>query len=347
MKNPGASGIVNLKQLSETLGLSQTTVSRALNGYPDVSEATRQRVVEMARKLGYKPNAMARRLATGKADAVGLVYPLEMLTLGDPRFLEVVEGLTDTLNQHDIDLLIASAGRRDELATYEHLVRGHRVDAFIVARTRLDDPRINFLCRSGFPFIAYGRTADPDGFPWFDFDNQLGSRLAVQRLVSFGHRHIAYLHASLTLTFAHQRLAGYLAAMEAAGLAVEEGWILEAGMVPRSAYQAMHDLLHNSKRPTAVVVDNNLAGVGAMRALADAGLTPGKQFSVIVYDGVRNDVLLASEQVTSIEQSTPYDAGRKLAEMVLDCVQGRPVDQLQVLWTPRINPGLSDGPAPG
>lgn len=340
----GSRRVVNLKQLSEALGLSQTTVSRALNGYPDVSEATRARVVEMADRLGYKANTVARRLALGKADAVGLVYPLDSVDLGDPRFLELLQGLTDVLNEREIDLLIASAGRRDELVTYEHLMRGHRVDAFVVARTRLEDSRIEFLRRSGFPFVAYGRTSDSAAFPWFDFDNELGTRLAVQRLVSFGHRRIGYVHASLGLTFAHQRYAGYRSAMGEAGLTVETRHVIEAGMAPRRAYDAMQALLRGSEPPTAVIVDNNLAGIGVVRALDDAGLTPGKECSVIVYDGIRNEALLAHEQVTSIDQHTPYAAGQQLAEMALACLQGRPAEQLQVLWTPRITPGFSDGP---
>ena len=337
-------GSVNLKQLSDSLGLSQTTVSRALNGYSDVSEATRERVVEAAQKLGYKPNAMARRLATGKADAIGLVYPLDALDLGDPRFLEVVEGLTDTFNQNDMDMLIVSAGKGNELKTYERLIKGHRVDGLIVARTQADDPRIKYLRQAKFPFVSYGRTADPSGFAWFDFDNELGTRLAVQRLAGLGHRRIAYIHASSALNFAQQRYAGYIAEMQAAQLAIAPEWIVEAGFEPRGGYAAMNALLQLPERPTAVMVDNNLAGVGVLQALNDAGLQPGKECSVIVYDGVPRSTLLEHREVTSVEQPTPYESGKKLAELMLGVMQGKPLSALQVLWKPQIHAGDSDGP---
>lgn len=337
---------MNLKELSDILGLSQTTVSRALNGYADVSETTRQRVVDMAQKYGYKPNAMARRLAMGKADAIGLIYPLDATYLGDPRFLEVLEGITARFNEDHIDVLIASAGKDDELETYQRLIRAQRVDGLIVARTHLDDKRIRFLKKSKFPFVSYGRTSDPTGFAWFDFDNELGARLAVERLVSLGHRRIGYIHADLDLNFAAQRHSGFMSAMRAADLRVDPELLCEAGFLRRAAFAVMERFLKLSSRPTAVIVDNNQAGVGAIRALAEAGLALGRDCSLIIYDGLPEDTLLDQQNVTSIEQPTPDQVGRKLAELMLGVMQGVPHSRLQVLWKPHLHPGMSDGPAP-
>ncbi len=341
-----ASTTMNLKQLSDRLGLSPTTVSRALNGYSEVSEATRQRVIEMAAQSGYRPNVMARHLATGRADAIGLVYPLDATYLGDPRFIEVLEGLTARFHEADIDVLIASAGKDDELETYQRLVRAHRVDGLIVARTRLNDARIRFLRAAKFPFVSYGRTSDPSGFAWFDFDNALGTRLAVERLVALGHRRIAYLHADRDLTFAAQRYQGFMVAMLEAGLSVDPALVREAGFLRRQAFSAMHDLLRLPVRPTAVIVDNNQAGVGVIRALLEAGLRPRRDCSLIIYDGLPQDTLLDQQDVSSVEQPTPNAAGRKLAELMLGVMQGTAHTQLQVLWKPYLRPGMSDGPAP-
>lgn len=338
---------MNLKQLSETLGLSQTTVSRALNGYSDVNEDTRERVVEAAKRLGYKPNAIARRLAMGKTDAVGLIYPIDALDMGDPRFLEVIEGLTDALNANDIDVLIASAQKGNELKTYDRVIRGHRVDGLIVARTQVTDPRIQYLLQTKFPFVAYGRTENPSAFPWFDFDNELGCHLAVRRLVDFGHRHIAYIHASLNMNFARQRHDGFVAEMKALSVPVNVNWVKEAGFEPRGGYDAMRALLAENNRPSAVIVDNNLAGVGVLQALHEAGLQMGKDCSVIVYDGVPQTVFTNHSDLTSVEQATPYDAGKKLAELIQGTMQGLPLSELQVLWEPRIREGCSDGPFTG
>jgi LacI family transcriptional regulator len=335
---------MDLKQLSARLGLSPTTVSRALNGYPEVSERTRQRVIAEAAEVGYKPNAMARGLARGPVDAIGIVYPTGAGHLDDPRFLEVVNGLTERFSQDGIDFLIASARQQDELAMYQRLLRGRRVDGFIVHHTRRVDPRLAYLAASDAPFVAYGRTDMPDSYAWFDFDNAAGSALAVQRLRGFGHSRIAYVHAPLQLHFAYQRHQGYLDAMQEAGLPVDSALVIPAGFGRRGGYEAMKHLLGRAERPTAVIVDNNLCGVGVLRSALDAGLEIGRQISVIVYDGTPLDALVMAERVTAIEQPTSHRVGVQLAELMLGVLAGKPAHELQTLWAPGIAPGTSDGP---
>lgn len=337
---------IDLKTLSTRLGLSPTTVSRALNGYPEVSESTRRRVMDMARELDYRPNQGARRLALGRAEAVGIVYPLDASDLGDPLFMAVIEGLSDRLDAAHIELLLASAREKSEMQSYERMVQGGRVDGMIVARTRVVDPRIDYMMKSGLPFVAYGRTGSPQAFPWFDFDNEAGTALAVQELVRLGHQSIAYIHAPLTLNFAWQRHAGYERAMRAAGLAVAPDLVLASGMNRRSGYEVMQAILARPQRPTAIIVDNNLCGVGVMRALLDSGVSVGRDISVIVYDGVPEDTLLPGQSITAVEQPTAYEAGRTLAEMLLSLIAGKEPAQRQVLWQPRLRIRNSIGFAP-
>lgn len=337
---------MDLRELSARLGLSPTTVSRALNGYSDVNERTRQRVIEAARELGYQPNQVARRLALGKADAIGIVHPTGAGHLGDPRFLEVVDGLTGRFAAEQIDLLIASARPEDEIATYQRLLRGRRVDGFIVPHTRRQDPRIDYLSQAQAPFVAYGRTDEASAYAWFDFDNVAGTCLAVERLHRLGHRRIGYVHAPLELNFAYQRYQGYLRGMQAAGLPLDRNLVIAAGFGRRGGYEAMQTTMALDEPPTAVIVDNNLSGVGVVRYLLDAGIALGSHLSVIVYDGAPADSTVRDLQVTAIEQPTPHAAGVKLAELMLGVLQGRPVQEQQVLWSPRIQPGQTDGPAP-
>ena len=336
---------MDLKQFSARLGLSPTTVSRALNGYSDVSERTRQRVIEAAREYDYRPNLAARRLALGKADAIGIVHPTGSGGLDDPHFLEVVAGLTERFAAANIDLLIASARPEDELKTYERLLQGHRVDGFIVPHTRVDDPRIDYLKELRATFVAYGRTGSPQGYAWFDFDNEAGTVLAVERLVGLGHRQLAYVHAPLDLTFAWQRHRGFLRGLREAGLDAARQRIVAAGFGRRGGYEAMQSLLGLQARPSAVVVDNHLCGVGVVRCLLDAGLELGRDISVIVYDGAPADSIFGSLSVTAIEQPTPVDAGHQLAELMLGVIEGKPVEALQALWHPKLSVGGSDGPA--
>ncbi len=337
---------IDLKQLSSHLKLSPTTVSRALNGYTDVSETTRQRVALVAKELGYQPNLTARRLAMGRTDAVGIVYPLDAVDLGDPRFLEVIESLSDGLDDAGVDLLLVSARENAEMRTYQRLVNGRRVDGLIVARTRVVDPRISYLSSTGMPFVAYGRTGEGGDFAWFDFDNEAGMGLAVRELVALGHRRIAYVHAPMTLNFAFQRHAGFSRAMKAAGLRMPADSIVAAGMNRRNGYAASQRLLAQTPRPTAIVVDNNLCGAGVMRGLLDAGVVIGKHISVVVYDGVPADTLLLGQQVASVEQPTPQESGRMMSQMLMKLIDGKALAQRHVLRQPRFVGGNSIGAPP-
>lgn len=336
---------VNLKMLSESLGLSQTTVSRALNGYSDVSEATRQRVVEAANRLGYQPNPQARQLATGRSDAVGIVYPFSASDIGDIRFGEVVAGLTEKLAEHNLDLLIHSSRPEFELETYRRLIDGRRVDALIVARTQVDDPRIRFLQERNFPFVAYGRTQSRIPYAWFDFDNEAGGRMAAERLLALGHRRIALIHAPLGLNFAMQRYAGYVAGLRAAGIEPDPELIIEVPINRIGGYEAALGLLARSNPPTALLVDNNVSGVGALRALGDQGWKLGQDISLIVYDGIPVEIPLPYK-VTAVAQPTGESTGHHLADLVVDALAGKALAELHLLGEPRLEIGDSDGPPP-
>jgi len=337
---------IDLKQLSARLGLSPTTVSRALNGYTDVSEATRQRVAQVAQELGYQPNLAARRLALGRAEAVGIVYPVDTDYMGNPLFLEMIAGVSDRLEPAGFDVLLAAAREHSELRTYERLVRGRIVDGLIVAHTRVNDARIEFLKSANIPFIGYGRTGDPTGFAWFDFDNEAGCVMAVRELLALGHRRIAYVHAPLTLNFARQRHTGFLKAMAEAGVPVLPEYIVVGSIDRRGGYAAGQQLLALAQRPTAILVDNNLGGVGVVRALLQAGIDIGREVSVIVNDGIPPDTLLIGQKVASIAQPTAYESGTTMADMLLALIEGKPLDQPHVLRQPQFVGGNSIGPAP-
>ncbi|HYD79412.1 MAG TPA: substrate-binding domain-containing protein [Paucimonas sp.] len=333
---------MNLKSLAQTLGMSKTTVSRALNGYPEVSEQTRQRVLAAAREVGYEANPMARSLAVGRTNVFGIIYPLLPADLGDAMFLTVVGGMQETLERRRMNLMIAPVSSGNELPSYEQMVKGRRVDGLVVSRTLVNDERIAYLLKKGFPFVAHGRTRLDSPYAWFDYDNEAGIRLAAEHLLALGHRRISLVSAPLEMNFARQRRDSFTATLQRAGLAADPRYLIENTLDRRSGYQAMQQLLACSPRPTAVIVDNHLSGVGAVRALLDAGIDIGRDMSVIVWGSVE-DTLVGS-RVTTIDQPEPRRAGAKMAEMLLALLDGTPAAELQVLWQPELVPGATVGP---
>ncbi len=333
---------MNLKSLASALGISKTTVSRALNGYPEVNARTRERVLAAAKEAGYEANPMARSLAVGRTSVIGMIYPLVPANLGDPMFLGVVGGMSEALEPLKMNLIIAPVSPYNELPSYEQMVRGRRVDGLVVGRTLVHDERIAYLVKTGFPFVAHGRTEIGPPYAWFDYDNEAGIKLALERLLGLGHARIALISAPLELNFARQRFNSFVATMSAAGTTVDPRYLVENIVDRRTGYQAMQQLLACSPRPTAVIVDNHLSGVGAVRALLDAGVEIGKEMSVIVW-GSAEDTLTGSN-VTTIDQPQPRKAGAKMIEMLLALVAGAAPATQQVLWQPVLLPGASVGP---
>jgi LacI family transcriptional regulator len=337
---------MNIRDLAKALGLSTSTVSRALNGYTDVNAQTRLRVQEMAQSMGYSPDAGARRLVRGKTDAIGIVYSAAVENLGNPLFLDMAGGLAERLEQDHFDLLLAVAKNDSDLNVYDRLFRGGRVDAVIVPNTLVQDERIDHLQAKGYPFIAYGRTQSEGDFSWFDFDNEQGSALAVEHLVGLGHTRIAYVHAALALNFAYQRHAGFVNAMRKHGFICPAECMLGGVADKRGGFVAVSHLLALADRPTAIVVDNNLAGIGVVRGLLDAGIDLGKEMSVLVHGELPNDSLLSEMSITLVTQPTAHDSGVTMAEMVLKLLKGIEQEHMHVLRQSNLTIGSTTGPVP-
>lgn len=335
---------MNLKSLAIALGMSKTTVSRALNGYPEVNSRTREKVVALAKKVGYRANPMARSLAVGRTNVVGMIVPMSPGDLGDAMMLALVGGMSERLEASKMNLMLAPVSPSNELAMYEQWINGRQVDGMVLAHTQVTDARVACLSCAAFPFIVHGRTRLDAPYAWFDYDDDSGMRLALERLMQLGHQRIALIGAPPALNFAQQRRDSFLRIMALGGLAVDPRYLIADAQERRGGYRAMQQLLACSPRPSAVIVDNHLSGVGAVRALIDAGLVLGRDMSVIVWGSVE-DTLIGSN-VTTVDLPEPRLAGAKMVDMLQALLAGKPAQELQVLWQPVLLPGATVGRCP-
>ena len=191
---PGARR-VKISDVAEALGLAKGTVSRALNGYPDIAEATRLRVTRAAERMGYRPLAQAQAIRTGRARALGLVLNAGRADAHKPFLTDFLDGISRAASEESWTLTVATAmDEADEVATLARLVDERKVDGFILPRTKLHDPRIDLLRERAVPFILYGRTADPTGCAWFDIAGEEAMAAAIDRLQAAGHRRIGFIN---------------------------------------------------------------------------------------------------------------------------------------------------------
>ncbi|PIV74619.1 MAG: LacI family transcriptional regulator, partial [Rhodobacteraceae bacterium CG17_big_fil_post_rev_8_21_14_2_50_65_11] len=187
---------MNLKQLAQTLGLSPTTVSRALNGYPEVAESTRTRVEAAARQHDYRPNTRARGLAMGRSQMIGHVIPVstrhEMM---NPIFSDFIAGAGEAYARAGYDMTLSLVPDDAEASTYRTLASRQSVDGIVIHGPRADEHRIRLLHELNLPFVVHGRASEEESaYSWVDVNNRRAFGRATQLLLDLGHRRIALIN---------------------------------------------------------------------------------------------------------------------------------------------------------
>ncbi len=339
---------MNLKELAHHLNLSQTTVSRALNGYPEVGKATRRRVADEANRLGYRPNAHARRLATGRAHAIGYVFPSDRTVMIDPLFSDFVAGAADVYTSQGFETLLHAGGQEDEMSVYRRYAEGGAVDGVVVQGSHLDDPRIALLNELKLPYIVHGRTGDAENtYPWLDIDNRGAFHKATKLLTDFGHRRIGLINGMESLTFAFHRRQGYETALRDKGIAIDDTIRFSGLMTEENGYRQTKRILQLPDAPTALLLSSMLMVWGAMRAANELGLVVGKDLSMIAHDDglpfLNADGLVPALTTTS---SSIRAAGSRVAELLLERIENPEGEVPHELWNVDLIVRGSTGPAP-
>ncbi len=341
--------MTTLRELAEHLGLSRATVSRALNGYPEVGRKTRQRVLQAAQELHYRPNSMAKKLATGKSGMVGIVFRAARNLMVDPHFLEFLAGLSMGLAEKEIDLILRHAPPGEQLSSYQRLIASGSIDGLIVSAPEVDDARIAMLSERDFPFVVHGHIGEDCAYSYYDIDNFGAFSKATNLLADLGHKRIAFLNGPEGWAYAIQREAGFRTALAAKGVHVPAHFVSHSGMSEDAGYMQAAQWLSglHGLPPTAFLCSSTLLAIGVMRAASEAGLTIGQDISIIAHD----DVLphLRSEHFSTpltVTRAPIREAGLSLADMVFKRIDGADPKSLQKISGVDLVVRASTGAAP-
>ena len=205
---------MNIKILAKKLGISITTVSRALGGYSDVSEKTREKVLKYARKYNYTPNLNASNLASRRSNIVGLVIPLYGLNsnrLNQASFFEFISGMNELILKENYQFNLSFVNsQKDEKKMYEDLIHVQKVKKIILHNLKKNDQRINLLKKNNVDFVAWGRTQGKIDYKWVDLDNELSINLIMDYLIKKNHQKIAFVNTKEEYNFAFQRKQAFL-----------------------------------------------------------------------------------------------------------------------------------------
>lgn len=338
----GKAARVTIAQLAEETGLTKGTVSRALNGYPDIAEGTRARVKRAAERLGYRPMAQAQAIRTGRAKSLGLVLQVSEHDGHSPFLTDFLAGVTTAAGSAGWTLTVATAPTGEAMReVLSGLVEDRKADGFILQRTLRNDPRISYLRDMQVPFVLYGRTPDLAGISYYDIRGGAAMRAGVRRLVAMGHRDIALVTSGSEYNYAHLRAKGFLDAMADEGLSpVDVIWDVRSH---GDGMRATRALLRRDVPPTAIIYVIDQAALGGYRAVKELGLQVGRDVSIMAYDGIP-EAAYASPPLTTWKVDTRA-AGAALARMLIERIKGEAEPEaLRWLADATLVEGGSDGP---
>jgi len=339
-------GSVTSHDVARIAGLSQSTVSRALRDDPRVTPETRERVLAAAASLGYVPNAMGRNLVLRKTRTIGMV----VTDLGNPYYPNLIAPLHDELARLDYRMILfteqvdgeqENADERDRLAGL--VDRG--VDGAVLTTSTLDGAVPRELQRRNLPFVYLTREVDGVPADAAVVDNALGASLMAAEVVRFGHRCVAAIFGPENTSTGRGRERGFRAGLRSAGVELPETHVRRGPFVVEAGQAAMHELMAQEPRPTAVICFNDLVAIGALNATRALGLRVPEDVSITGWD----DLPMAAWdicQLTTVRQSM-HEMARTAARLLVERIEGRAGGEpRRVLFEPELVLRATLGPPP-
>jgi LacI family transcriptional regulator len=310
--------------------VSKASAARALGGYGSVGPAIKQKILEAARRLDYRPNELARTMATGRSGTIGVVIG----DIENPFFGLAVRGLSDRAAQSGFDVILSNSGETvaAERAAVKDLL-AKRVDGLIVAPATMHDKmHLEDVLAQGCPLVLLDR--DAPGLP-VDValvDNEAAALAATQLLLDAGHRHIAYITATvasdvrykspeqIALTTVLSRITGLLKALVLAGLPEPERHIRLGANNTKVAQAIVTDLLSAPNRPTAILASDSKIALEVFRAAKSLGLVIPQHLSLITFDDA--DWTSAVSPAVTVVAQPSYQLGFEAARMLIERIRG-------------------------
>lgn len=309
-----ARSTVTIRDVAAQAGVSHQTVSRVINGHERVSPETKARVESAILNLGFSPNAIARFMAKGATGTLACIAP----NLTNYTFAGIIEGAQTEAREHGYYLLSASAQNEEIFASLiEELVNSRRTEGVMVINPYADG-RYHHL-PAGFPTVFAGARPREDAVDSVALDDESVGRLATQHLLDLGHRQIGMVTGIMSEDCAQDRLAGYEAALEGAGIMLRPEWIVAGNWQASSGYAAFQQFLQAGYPLTAIFAQNDQMAVGVLRAAREAGVKVPDQLSVIGVDDIPLTAYF-EPPLTTLRQDF-YAIGREAARLLIQAIK--------------------------
>jgi DNA-binding LacI/PurR family transcriptional regulator len=309
-----------IQEVARLAGVSQSTVSRVINGSPRVSPAARAAVDKVIAEVEYVPNNSARNLAQRRSDSIAVVIPdPENRLFDDPFFPSLLSGIGSGLVEHDLQLVLIRPQSPHDNDRAQAYLRGGHVEGAIFVGLASDDDRTKSLYARGVPLVIVGSSPDP-AISNVDCDNREGSRLATAHLIGLGRRRIATIAGALESLSARERLEGYRSALSDAGIALDPGLEVLGGYTADGAIKGAADLLQRVPDIDGLTAANDVMAASALRVILDSGRRVPEDVAVVGFDDspVARMTRPALSTVVQPVEAMGREAAHILAALVAD-----------------------------
>ncbi|GAB7053863.1 catabolite control protein A [Paenibacillus sp. YK5] len=296
---------VTIYDVAREAGVSMATVSRVVNNNPNVKPQTRKKVFEAIERLGYRPNAVARGLASKKTTTVGVVIP----DISNSIFSEVARGIEDIANMYHYNIILCNADKKkDKEIRVINTLLEKQVDGLLFMGGAITEEHIEAFKTSSVPVVLCATADEQKTIPSVDIDHEKAAYDAVQLLIQKGHRQIAMISGTLQdPTNGYARYQGYKKALEEAGIPLREDYVRIGNYRYESGLEVTKYFMELDERPTAIFAATDEMAIGAIHALQDSGLKVPDDVSVISVDNIRM-ASMVRPQLTTVAQPM-YDIG--------------------------------------
>ncbi len=303
---------ITMRDVAEQAGVSKATVSHVINETRFVEEATKARVRDAIRSLGYRPNVAARSLTTQRTRIIGLIVS----DVTNTFFGEITRGIEDVLISNNYSLMLCNTNEvleREEY--YIDILLRQGVDGIIAAATSQNWDALNEAAKLNIPIVMLDRTFDEAKSPYVGVNNRQDAALGTRHLIERGYRDIGILSGFQRLSTMRDRLAGFEDALTAANLPLREHWSVSSPLTIEDGKYAMQRLMAQPERPRAVFICNNLLSLGALMGMQEMGLTCPRDVAIVSFDD-HPWAQVSNPPLTVLRQPT-YAIGETAAHKVL------------------------------
>ena len=323
---------VTIYDVAREANVSMATVSRVVNGNPNVKPATRKKVLEVIDRLGYRPNAVARGLASKKTTTVGVIIP----DISNIFYAELARGIEDIATMYKYNIILSNSDQNAEKEL--HLLNtmlGKQVDGILFLGGHISEEHVHEFERSPVPIVLAGAVEETNKVPSVNIDYKAASFDAVKELLDKGHKRIGFVsgpfHDTINMKF---KLEGYRQALAGAGIEYNDELVIEGEYTYDSGLEAWQKFSELDDRPTAIFVGNDETALGVVHGAQDQGVSIPEEVEVISFDNTRL-ALMVRPQLTSVVQPL-YDIGAVAMRLLTKYMNKETVEESTVVLPHRI-----------